>query len=483
MHYHDLIGTLAQQDVELDKLFQDVTVFNQRVMGASHVENLVDLACRTAISYRGVAHITFPTDIQEQELSRKQASTRNLPHHTSDVGAQGARLPSLEDLRKAADVLNSGKKVAILAGQGALRAGEQLEAVAEKLGAPIVKALLGKAAVSDDSPYTTGGIGLLGTRPSQTALEECDTVFIVGSSFPYIEFMPKPGKARGVQVDLDPRRIGLRYPVEVGLVGDCRRVLDELLPLLQRKDDREFLEEAQKGVAEWQAKLRKQEERMDVPMKPQVIAAELGRRLSATAIVSCDSGTNTTWWARHIPAKRGQMHSCSGNLASMAAGLPYSIAAQIAYPERQCVAFVGDGGFSMLMAEFATAVKYQLPIKVVVLKNNSLGQIKWEQMVFLGNPEYGCELQPIDFAAFARSCGGHGFTIEDPATCGAILDEALAVRGPALIEAVVDPYEPPMPPSVTIEQAAHFAKSLAKGEPNRKKIALTVAEDKIREMV
>ena len=219
-----------------------------------HVENLVDLACRTAIGYRGVAHITFPTDLQEQELSRKQASSRNLPHHTSDVGAQSARLPSPDDLRSAADVLNAGKKVAILAGQGALRAGDQLEAVAEKLGAPIVKALLGKAAVPDDSPYTTGGIGLLGTKPSQTALEECDTVLIVGSSFPYIEFMPKPGKARGVQIEIDPRRIGLRYPVEVGLVGDCRRVLDELLPLLQRKDDRDFLEEAQKGMAEWQAK-------------------------------------------------------------------------------------------------------------------------------------------------------------------------------------------------------------------------------------
>ena len=190
-----------------------------------------------------------------------------------------------------------------------------------------------------------------------------------------------------------------------------------------------FLEKAQKGMAEWQAKMHKQESRMDMPMKPQVVAGELGRRLSATAIVSCDSGTNTTWWARHIPAKRGQMYSCSGNLASMASGLPYTIAAQIAYPERQCVAFVGDGGFSMLMAEFATAVKYQLPIKVVVLKNNSLGQIKWEQMVFLGNPEYGCELQPIDFAAFARACGGHGFTIDNPATCGEILDEALAVRG------------------------------------------------------
>src|SRR5450432_1600392 len=417
------------------------------------------------------------------KVTRKTASKRNVQGHASLVHAGSGNFPAMDDLRRAADVLNEGKKVAILAGQGALQAGDQLEAVAERLGAPIVKALLGKAAVPDDSPYTTGGIGLLGTKPSQTALEECDTLLIVGSSFPYIEFMPKPGKARGIQIDIDPRRIGLRYPVEIGLVGDCRRALDELLPLLQRQDDREFLGKAQKRMAEWQANLRKQEGRSDLPMKPQMVAAELGRRLAATAIISCDSGTNTTWWARHIPAKRGQMYSCSGNLASMAAGLPYTIAAQIAYPERQCVAFVGDGGFSMLMAEFATAVKYQLPIKVIVLKNNTLGQIKWEQMVFLGNPEYGCELQPIDFTAFARACGGHGFTIDDPATCGDILDEALAMREPTLIEAVVDPYEPPMPPSVTIEQAAHFASSLAKGEPNRKKIALTVAEDKIREMV
>ena len=483
MHFHDLIGTLAQQDVELDKTFEDVAIFNQRVMGASHVENLVDLACRTATGYRGVAHITFPTDLQEQELSRKQASKRNLPHHTSEVCTHTMRLPAMEDLRKAAGILNAGKKVAILAGQGALRAGEQLEAVAERLGAPIIKALLGKAAVADDSPYTTGGIGLLGTKPSQTALEECDTLLIAGSSFPYIEFLPKPGAARGVQIEVDPRRIGLRYPVEAGLVGDCARTLDELLPLLRHNDDRDFLETAQKGVAEWNDIMHTQETRTDAPMKPQVIAAELGRRLSANAIVSCDSGTNTTWWARHIRAKRGQMYSCSGNLATMACGLPYTIAAQVAYPERQCVAFVGDGGFSMLMAEFATAVKYQLPIKVVVLKNNTLGQIKWEQMVFLGNPEYGCDLQPIDFAAIAGACGGQGFTIDDPVKCGAMLDEALSIRGPVLIEAVVDPFEPPMPPSVTVDQAKHFAESLAKGEPNRKKIALTVLEDKVREMV
>jgi pyruvate dehydrogenase (quinone) len=483
MHFHDLIGTMAQQDVELDKLYQDVTVFNERVMSPSHVESLADLACRTALSYRGVAHITFPTDLQEEEAARKEYSKRNLPHHTSDVFAHGQRVPPDEDTRRAADVLNSGNNIAILAGQGALNAGEQLEQIAEKLGAPVIKALLGKAAVPDDSPYTTGGIGLLGTKPSQDALEACDTLLIVGSSFPYIEFLPRPGKARAVQIDLDPKRIGLRYAVDVGLVGDSRLALERLLPLLRRNDNRGFLGKMQKGVSEWKSIMSKQETRNERPMKPQVIAAELGRRLDASAIISSDSGTITTWWARHIAAKRGQMYSCSGTLATMACGLPYTIAAQVAYPERQCVAFVGDGGLSMLMAEFATAVKYQLPIKVVVLKNNTLGQIKWEQMVFLGNPEYGCELQPIDFAAVARACGGHGVTIEDPATCGKELDEALAIRGPVLIEAIVDPYEPPMPPSVTLEQATHFAESLAKGEPNRKKIALTMAEDKVRELV
>jgi pyruvate dehydrogenase (quinone) len=483
LHFHDLIGTFAQQDVELDKLFQDVAVFNERAMGASHVENLVDLACRTALAYRGVAHITIPTDLQEQELTRKQASKRNLPHHTSSVCGRGLRLPALEDLRRASEILNAGKKVAILAGQGALRAGEQLEAVAERLGAPIVKALLGKAAVPDDSPYTTGGIGLLGTKASQTALEECDTLLIAGSSFPYIEFMPKPGSARAVQIDANPQRIGLRYPVEVGLVSDCARTLEELLPLLRHADNRDFLESAQKTVTEWNEIIHKQETRQDMPMKPQVVAAEVGKRLAANAIVSSDSGTITTWWARHIRAQRGQMYSCSGNLATMACGLPYTIAAQVAYPDRQCVAIVGDGGFSMLMAEFATAVKHKLPIKVVVIKNNTLGQIKWEQMVFLGNPEYGCELQPIDFAAFAQACGGQGFTITDPQACGPTLDVAMSAPGPVLIEAVVDPYEPPMPPSVTLDQATHFAESLVRGEPNRKKIALTALEDKVRELV
>ncbi len=480
-HFHDLIDTHAQQDVNLDRLFADVAVYNTRIMGASHVENVADLACRTALSYRGVAHINFPVDLQEQTGGER--SKRNIPAHTSHAQGRRARIPLEADVRRAAEILNAGKRVAILCGQGALQATAQLEEVASLLGAPIIKALLGKAAVPDDSPYTTGAIGLLGTKPSQEALEDCDTILMVGTSFPYIEFLPKPGQARGVQIDLDPARIGLRYPVEVGLVGDSSDTLAALLPSLERKEDRSFLDRAQAGMKKWWSLMEEVGTRKDKPMKPQVVAWELGRRIADDAIVSCDSGTIATWFARQIPVRRGQMYSLSGTLASMANGLPYAIAAQVAYPERQCIAFVGDGGFSMLMAEFVTAVKYQLPIKVIIIKNNSLGMIKWEQMVFLGNPEFGCELQPINFAAFAQACGGIGMTIEDPEQCGSVIDQALAAEGPVIVEAIVDPFTPPAPAKITMEQAAHFAQSLARGEPNRSKIAWTVLSDKVREIV
>jgi pyruvate dehydrogenase (quinone)/pyruvate oxidase len=483
LQFHDLIGTYTQQDVALDRLYIDVATYNERIMGPTHVENVTDLAVRTALAYRTVSHITFPVDFQEMEVKKRERSKRNIPHHTSRAEADGSMLADPVDLDNAAKLLNAGKKIAILAGRGALDATAELEQIADRLGAPIIKALLGKGAVPDDSPYTTGTIGLLGTLPSQEAMENCDTLLMVGTSFPYLEFMPKPGDARGVQIDVDPKRIGLRFPVDVGLVGDSRRVLRELMPRLERKEDRKFLEKAQKGMQDWRKIMEDRATRRDVPMKPQVIAHELGIRLRDDAIVSCDSGTITTWWARHIPVKRGQMHSVSGNLATMANGLPYTLAAQIAHPNRQCVAFVGDGGFSMLMAEFATAVKYQLPIKVVVVKNNTLGQIKWEQMVFLGNPEYGVELHPIDFAEVARACGGVGFTAEDPADCGRVVEEFLNVPGPALLQAVVDPLEPPLPAKITADQALKFAESLAKGEPNRRKIALTALSDKVRELV
>ena len=483
LSYHDLINTLTQQDVELDKLFIDVAIYNNRVMGPAHVKNVTDLACRSAMQHRGVAHITIPSDVQEMTINEDKRSKRNVRGHTSSVFARSAGLLDEQDLHRAAVLLNSGKKVAMLVGAGALGATDELEQVADLLGAPIIKALLGKATVPDDSPYTTGGIGLLGTRPSEEALEGCDTLFLVGTSFPYIEFYPKPDQARAVQIDIDAKRIGLRYPAEVGLVGDARQSLLHLIPLLQRKKDRRFLEKAQAGMQEWRQLMEERGTRTDKPMKPQVVARELGQRLHENAIVSCDSGTNTIWWARHVPVKRGQMHSVSGNLSSMACGLPYAIAAQLAYPDRQCIAFVGDGGFSMLMGEFVTAVKYKLPIKVVIIKNNTLGQIKWEQMVFLGNPEYGVELEAIDFAAVARACGGAGFTIDDPATCGTILEQALNTPGPVVIEAVVDPFEPPMPAKIKPEQALKFAASLARGEPNRMKIAGTVFENRVRELV
>jgi pyruvate dehydrogenase (quinone) len=482
MPYHDLIGTKTQQDVELDKVFADVAEYSVRIMGPTHVENVAHLACRTALLRRGVSHITFPVDLQDREI-KGERSKRNIPGHTSDVLSLSARMPHEGDLAQAADILNGGKRVAILAGRGALGAGAELEQVAELLGAPIVKALLGKAAVPDDSPYTTGTIGLLGTLPSQKAIEECDTLLMVGTSFPYIEFLPKPGQARGVQIELDPTRIGLRYPVEVGLVGDSRRTLQALVPMLQRHDDRAFLEQTQAGMKEWWQLMEERGTRPDVPMKPQVVAWELGKRLRDDAIVVSDSGTIATWWARQIRVKRGQMYSLSGTLASMANALPYAMAAQVAYPDRQVVAFVGDGGFSMLMAEFVNCVKYNLPVKVVIVKNNSLGMIKWEQMVFLGNPEYGCELHPIDFALFARACGAAGFATEKPDQIGTVLDQALATDGPVIVEATVDPFTPPMPPKVTMEQAGKFAESLAKGQPHRNKIALTVLSDKVREMV
>jgi len=483
LQFHDLIGTHTQQDVALDKLFMDVSVYDERIMGPNHVENVTDLACRTALAYKGVSHITIPVDFQEQEVKSLRRSKRNVPHHTSNTYTRMPQLPPSPDLERAADLLNRGKKVTILAGRGAIGAREELEQIAEMLGAPIVKALLGRCAVPDDSPYTTGTIGLLGTKPSQEAMEDCDTLLIVGSAFPYIEFLPKPDQAKGVQIDFDPKQIGLRFPVEVGLVGDSRQTLQALVPLLKPKSDKRFLQQAQAGMKDWWQLMEKRATRRDKPMKPQVVAWELGKRLRNDAIVSCDSGTIATWWARQIRVKEGQMHSLSGNLATMAPGLPYTIAAQIAFPERQCIAFVGDGGFSMLMADFVTAVKYQLPIKVVIIKNNDLGQIKWEQMVFLGNPEYGIDLHPIDFAAFAHACGGVGFSVDDPANCGTSIEEFLNAPGPAVLQAVVDPLEPPLPPKVTAEQALHFAESLARGEPDGGKIMRNAIGDRVREMI
>jgi pyruvate dehydrogenase (quinone) len=481
--FHDLIGTHYQQDVDLDKLFMDVAAYNQRVMGPAHVHNVVDEAVKTALAQRTVAHITIPKDIQEQTTAAEHRSGGNIAKHSADFFAAAHPVPPEELVQRAADLINHGSKIAILAGRGCLGARDEVLELAEKVAGPIVKPLLGKAVVPDDSPYTTGGIGLLGTAPSQDALAECDTLVIAGSGFPYMEFYPKPGKAKGVQIDVDPTRIGLRYSVDVGLVGDCGTVLRALLPLIERKRHRGFLETAQHRMKDWRELMEKRGTRSDMPMKPEVVTYELNKLLDDDAIVSSDSGTIATWSARHIDVRKRMQFSLSGSLATMANGLPYSIGAAVAYPGRQVVCIVGDGGFTMLMGEIATLVKYDLRVKVIIIKNNVLGEIKWEQMVLGGTPEFGVELQPIDFDAYAKACGAGGFTIEHPRDAANVLREAFAYSGPAVVQAVVDPNEPPLPGKISMQQALHFAEALARGEPNRWDIIKTVMEDKVREVI
>jgi pyruvate dehydrogenase (quinone)/pyruvate oxidase len=480
--YSDLIGSHYQQEVNMPQLFEDVTVYNQPVVNPNQVEMLVHEACRHALNNRGVSHLCFPIDYQEAEVTGRH-SMHYVKGGQTSAWARPKLTPGKPELQAAADILNAGERVAILVGQGALGARDEVLLLAEKLGAPVVKALLGKGVVPDDSPYTTGGIGLLGTTPSQEVMEDCDTLLIIGSSFPYMEYLPKPDHAKGIQIDDRPDRIGLRYPVEVGLVGDARRSLQELLPLLSPKGNRRFLEKSQKGMQGWNELMKERGERSESPIKPQRVAWELSKLAASDAIISCDTGTITSWIAQEFTLRENQMFSCSGTLATMAPGLPYAIAAKIAFPERQSIAFVGDGGFTMLMGEFATAVKYALPIVVVVIKNNSLGQIKWEQVVFLGNPEYGIDLHPIDFAKFAEACGGVGIAVNDPEDIRPSLQTAMAAGKPALVEVTVDPYEPPMPPKVSMKQALHFAEALVRGEPDGGRLALTIFRDKVSELL
>src|SRR6476659_2835926 len=481
--YSDLMNSNYQQDVNLVQLFSDVAVYNNMITVPEQAEMAVDIACRTALAQRGVSHLTIPIDVQEKKLGGKY-SRHNVAYHTSDVYA-AETIPSHSLIEKAASVLNAGSRIVILVGQGALESGDEVVAVAEKLDAPVVKALLGKAVIPDDNQYSLGGLGLLGTTPSSDAMSEADTLLMVGTSFPYVEYLPKPGQARGIQIDIKAEKIGLRYPVEIGLVGDSKLILSALLPLLNQKDNFEFLNSKQQAMKSWNSLLKEQSTRTDKPIKPQVIAKAVSDELEDNAIISTDSGTNTSWAARHIIIRKGMKFSVSGTLASMACGLPYAIAAQIAFPERQCVAFVGDGGLTMLMGEFATAVQYNLPIKIIVIKNNTLGMIRWEQMGFLGNPEFGVEFSPIDFAKIAEACGGKGYVIREPSEVKSIIHKVMKEKTtkPTLIEAFIDPFEPPMPPKVEIEYVKNLAESFAKGQPYARRIGLTLFRDKVHEIL
>ena len=485
--YSDLMNSNYQQDVNLLQLFSDVTVYNNMINRPEHAEMTVDIACRSALSLRGVSHLTIPIDVQEMKLKGRY-SRHKVPGHTSDFYAN-ITVPDRGLLEDAANILNSGRKIVLLVGQGALSAGDEVIQVAEKLEAPVVKALLGKAVIPDDHPVCIGGLGLLGTEPATDSMNEADTLLMVGTSFPYIDYLPKPGQARGIQIDIKPNNIGLRYPVEIGLVGDSKLVLSELLPLLRQRSETErgFLKSKQDAMVDWNKLMKEQSSRTDRPIKPQAIANAVSELIEDNAIISVDCGTNTSWAAQYINIRKGMKFSLSGTLATMACGLPYAIAAQIAFPDRQCIAFVGDGGFTMLMGEFATAVQYNLPIKIIVIKNNTLGMIRWEQMAFLGNPEYGVEFTPIDFVKFAEACGGIGYAIKEPDEIRSIMEQAMKIdkdrRKPVIIEATVDPFEPPMPPKVEMEFVTNLAESFVKGQPYAKRIGLTLFRNQVHNIL
>jgi len=469
VQFHDLIETCTQQDVDLTRVFNDVAVYNAQVSDAAHMENVASLACRAALSQKGVSHLSIANDVQEKEADPTQRSKRNRPAHTPQRMFAAHPVPTKADIHKAAEILNGSSRVAILAGRGALAAATELEQTARRLKAPVIKALLGKGVLPDNHPHAIGGIGILGTLPSQEAMETCDALLIVGSTFPYIEYYPQPGQARGVQIDLDPQRVGLRYPVEGGLVGDAAETLCALNRELDQKSSDDFLVAAQTSMRKWRGMMAQSEDAAGHPLKPQFVVSEFGRRLPNNTVLVADSGQNTELAARHIDLRAGQAFGVSGTLASMASGIPYAIAAGVAFPGRPIAAVIGDGGFAMQLGEFSTAVRYRIPLKVLVIKNNMLNQIAWEQMMFLGNPQFGCDLQPIDFAKAAEAMGGRGFAVDRATEVGAVLDEAFAVDGPAVIEATVDSYEPMMPPKMPPDYAENFAKAMPE-TPNHERI-------------
>jgi pyruvate dehydrogenase (quinone) len=443
--FHDLIGTHFMQGVDTVALMSDVALYNVQVSGPLNAGIVGNIACRAALEGRGVAHLTVAKDTQHMLLSADKPSMENHGLQTSASWRRSDPIPSAERLQSAADILNSGTKVAVLAGQGALGARSEVTQLAERLGAPVAKALLGKAVLADDSPYTTGGIGHLGTVPSQFIMRECDTLLILGSTMPWVDFYPPQGKARAVQVDVKGAHIGLRYPVEVGLVGDVRATLTALLPLLQQKQSREFLQAAQQRMGDWNALLTRVAATERAPLRPQMVLRALSDALADDAVISLDCGANTHFAARMVRLRERQSLTGTGLLATMAPGMPFAIAAQLAFPSRQSVAIVGDGGFAQLMAELTTAVKYQLPIKVVILKNNSLAEVRFEQKE-LGNPEYGCELSPIDFVAYAKACGADGFRCGKPAEVRAAIAAFLHSPRVAVLEVDVDADEKPAMP-------------------------------------
>ena len=444
--FHDMEGMRYPQSVSTIRLMQDVALFNEQVSGPAHALHVVDRACRAALDARGVAHLTIAKDVQTLRLSEDHPSVQFRRSPLASSWTRPDSAPSTPQLAAAADLLNAGRRVAILAGQGCLSARPELERLADTLAAPVAKAYLGKAVLPDDHPLTTGGIGHLGTRPSFQAMQQCDTLLILGSTMPWTDYYPQPGQARTIQLDRVGDRIGLRTAVEIGLVGDMQATLAELQPLLRRQLDRRFLTEIQTQMRDWNALLRQVERTQKSPrLRPQSVVRVLSDLAPDQAMFSLDCGCNTQFAARHITIRAGQGWTGSGTLVSMASGLPLAIAGAFAHPDRMSLAVVGDGGLAMLMAELSTAVLHRLNVKILVLNNDSLAEVKFEQHD-IGNPDYGCGLGHIDFAAYARALGATGFRCATPTEVVPAIRAALATPGPVIIDAIVDPDEPAAAP-------------------------------------
>ena len=469
------LGGRYQQEVDLPSLFKDVANrFVQTCVHPAQMRHLVDRAYRIAQAERVVTCIIVPNDVQEEPAVPMPSRGHGTIH--SGVGYRPPRVvPRPGDLQQAAAVLNDGSKVAILVGAGALAAQDEIMEVAELLGAGVAKALLGRACLDDDLPYVTGSIGLLGTRPSWTMMSECDTLLVIGSSFPYSEFLPEEGQARGVQIDISPEMLSVRYPMEVPLVGDSADTLRELIPLLTRKDDRAWRIRIEREVEDWWDLLEERAMIEADPINPQRVFHELSPRLPANAVLAADSGSAANWWARNLVMKPGMLASLSGNLATMGPGVPYVITAKFCFPDRPAIAMVGDGAMQMNgINGLITIAKYWKQwadprIIIGVLNNSDLNQVTWEQRVLAGDPEYLATqaLPQAGFAAYARQLGLRGVLVDEPSGIAPAWDEALAADRPTVIEFVTDPSVPPLPPHITPEQARNYMKSMLRGDPHR----------------
>ena len=472
------LGGHYQQEVDLHTLFKDVAgEYVEMATEPAQVRHVIDRAMRIAKAERAVTCIILPNDLQELAAVETPPRAHGTVH--SGIGYSAPRvMPTDADLARAADVLNAGKKVAMLVGAGALAATDEVIEIADLLGAGIAKALLGKAALPDDLPYVTGSIGLLGTRPSYEMMTECDTLLMVGSGFPYSEFLPEEGQARGVQIDIDPKMLSIRYPMEVNLVGDSAATLRALIPLLKRKADRKWRGTIETNVKDWWKTLEAIAHQDGEPINPQRVFWELSPKLPDRCILVGDSGSGTNWYARDVKLRRGMMGTVSGGLATMGCGVPYAIGAKFAHPDRPVIAMVGDGAMQMNgINGLITIAKYwekwaDPRLIVLVLNNEDLNQVTWEMRAMAGDPKFEAsqDLPNVHFARYAELVGLKGIFCDDPGKIAACWDEALAARMPVVLEMKTDPDIPPLPPHITLKQAKAFASTLWQGDPNEASI-------------